>query len=192
MANICDICGKTLKTAGGLKQHKLLAHPGEAHQTSLGLNNTVKEERVQDSAAGTFEHLSKLFSGDKRGLLSPPMTEADQKKTDLNSLRLSTIQTAQVLIELASLTHPEKMQEVIEEFKDEPDFRRILILDWLDQTYRSMGKVYNLEELLVKVLKKEAVAAGILAEDEELPEAPGTKLGPVLEELASRISLPRR
>ena len=191
MANICDICGKTLKTAGGLKQHKLLAHPGEAQQTSLELNNNSKEERVQDSV-GTFEHLGKLFSGDRRGLLSPPMTEAEQKKADLNSLRLSTVQTAQVLIELASLTHPEKMQEVIAEFKDEPDFRRILILDWLDQTYRSIGKVYNLEELLVRVLKKEAVSAGILAEDEELPEAPGTKLGPVLEELASRISLSRR
>ena len=199
--NICDICGKQLKTEGGLKQHKILAHRGgKAHQTSLGLNNNSKEEKVQDSSkeekvqdsSGTFEHLSKLFSGDRRGLLSPPITEAEQKKADLNSLRLSTVQTAQVLIELASLLHPEKMQEVIEEFKDEPDFRRILILDWLDQTYRSIGKVYNLEELLVRVLKKEAVTAGILSEDEELPEAPGTKLGPVLEELTSRISVPRR
>lgn len=200
MSHVCDICNKPLKTAGGLKQHKRLAHPGEAHQTSLGLNNSNKEEKVQDTnkeekvqdTVGTFEHLGKLFSGDRRGLLSPPMTEAEQKKADLNTLRLSTVQTAQVLIELASLMHPEKMQEVIEEFKDEPDFRRILILDWLDQTYRSIGKVYNLEELLVKVLKKEAVAAGILAEDEELPEAPATKLGPVLTALADRVSLPRR
>lgn len=140
----------------------------------------------------TFENLQNLFSGERRGLLSPPLTEEEQRKASLNTVRLSTVQTMQVLIQIASMTHPEKLQEAMEEFKDEPDFRRVVILDWLDQTYRSLGKVHNLSELLVKVLKKEAIEAGILAADEELPEAPGTKLGPVLEELAGRIATSRR
>ena len=187
----CDVCGKSVKTQRGLKQHKTLAHhsEGQAQQSLLELNNNKKEEQMpNENPQSTFENLSKLFTDEKRGLLAPPPTEADQRKAGLNSVRLSIVQTMQVLIEIASLTHPEKMQEVIEEFKDEPDFRRILILDWLDQTYRSLGKVHNLNELLVKALKKEAVEAGILAKDEELPEAPETKLGPVLVKLATKIA----
>jgi len=186
---ICDICGKRLKSKGGLKAHKRLVHSDVEGQQALLSQNSNKEVTMENT--DTFGKLSKLFEQGKRGLLSPPETEEEHKKAPLDSLRLSTIQTMQVIIEVAQVTHPEKMQEVLDEFKDEPDFRRVVMLDWLDQTYSSLGKVHSLSELMVKVLKKEAVEAGILTEGEELPEAPRTKLEPVLVELANRLA-PRR
>lgn len=190
---ICDICGKKLKTGGGLKSHKRLAHPeGEAHQSSLKLNNNTEVKMEQTQAQQRFPNLLKLFEEDKRGLLSPPLTEEQQKVADINLTRRSVVQTIQVLIEVAALLHPERLEAVLEEFKDEPDFRRILILDWLDWTYKSTGQVHVLESIMIKALRKQAIDCGILAKDEELPEPPQTKLGPVLEELASRIQPPRR
>lgn len=190
---ICDICGKKLKTRGGLKSHKRLAHPeGEAQQSSLRLNNNREVKMEQTQAQERFPNLLKLFEGDKRGLLSPPPTEEEQKVTAINLTRRSIVQTIQVLIEVAALLHPERLEAVLEEFKDEPDFRRILILDWLDWTYKSTGQVHVLEGIMIKALKKQAVDSGILAEDDELPEPPQTKLGPILEELASRIQPTRR
>lgn len=191
MNSKCDICGKTLHTERGLKAHISQAHAqqGEAYQSSLIKNNTKEEEVLQTTE--NMEKLADLFKGQPGGLFQAPLTEDQQKSATLDSVRRTTVQTMQVLIEIATLLHPERLESLLTSFEEEPDFRRILILDWLDWTYRSYGQVHVLEGLMVKALQRQYIDSGILSDTEEIPEAPKTKLGPVLEELASRIQARR-
>lgn len=192
MANtvICEECGRPFKNRAGLVVHTKFEHAetqltkGESQQS---LNPNINKTEVKCQVA-TFDELRKMFEDKQQGVFAPPQTEEQVKVAGLDNTRKSIVQTMQVLIEVSALLHPEKLDALLAEFSDEPQFKQLLMLDWLDWVYRSYGQVHVLEDMMVKALKKQCVDTGILAEGEELPETPKTKLGPVLDQLAQRIN----
>lgn len=190
---LTDEEGLKSKKAGGIEH--VVEDVQDRH--TPGYNKNKKEvkmkEEEEEVRKNTFQNLISLFGEERRrGLLEPPLTEEQQRIVAIDSIRRSIVQTMQVLIEIASLLHPERLEAVLEEFKEETDLNRIIMLDWLDWAYRSYGQVHVLQDMLVKTIRRQAIDVGILGENEQLPELPKTKLGPVLEELAGRITAARR
>lgn len=189
----CDICGRILKNKAGLTAHKYHQHEkviNEQGESQLFLEQENKKKEIKtemEESTNKFKDLREMFASEKASVFSSPKTDEEKKLDGINLTRHSIVQTMQVLIEVAALLHPEKLESALAEFEGEEDFKRMLILDWLDGVYRSYGQVHILEDMMVRALKRQLIDSGVLEASEELPEAPKTKLGPVLDELAQRI-----
>lgn len=177
----CDQCGEILNRKADYEAH-LIAHQQQEEDM------TQETEKEQDRSAYTLsEEVLSLFGATQpRGLLSPERTEDELVQDRLERFRHDVVRSMQVTIEVNRLTSPALLNELLNVLKDE-QLRQLVALDWFDRVYRSLSSLHQLEELNRLVLEKQARDAGILAEDQSLPEKPKTRLDDVLTALASRI-----
>lgn len=184
--------GKGSRETGGPQRIEIeegFWEPGFDNNPPKTEESHMAETKPQDTTVSSiFERLLARYQPEeRRGIFSPPPSETELRRQAIQMAMQDILKEMELVVETSRLTHPEQLAVVLEEFKDEQDLRRIVMLDWLDRVYRSFSRLGLLHEYAERVLHKELSDLGILGPEEEPIQPPKGWIEPVLEHLAEQL-----